>query len=407
MTAPVPEDHFCLRDIPASTVLDGGFVRHILDHPPILMHGGMHFGIRQSRYENAFTQHSLDVEPRQPDSHGVTHYPEADLEARALAAMYRLHGHPVLLMPSQPGALDGIFCTDSDKSFQQLTKLADGRYEAGPVLSIMPRFTHEERQSEVPWKERLLRTSVQNPDPAGQRRIVQMAHAMEFGDTRVVFHHIPGAEGGVVLAGLAETTELAMGRSTQEGHREFADYLHEYVNAAIQVITIHLRQPFYHMDTTGPTAKGGHLFTHSAAYTPESWDTLKALFGDKLVEIPLDDIQSGFGGNATSFGRRIYMSDAVSDRAVQMITERGYDVILTPIPHTMKGGGGHRCMTSTNPHYYIQEGYHPDLHHGTNGMVWQVTIDYQADRITLYERGQDGKLSNGTDISHVVSSEEW
>lgn len=397
-------EHFCsLCDIAEGTIVRQDTVVRLLDAPPILMHGGAFFGIRESKFENAYTQSSLISHSRSADADGIEHYPEADLEARALAAVYRLHGHPVTFMLPQPGSTDGIFCTDSDKTFQKITQHPDGSWEFGRALSLLPVFTHEERQLEVPWKERLLRTTLANPNAQARREIHHMHAPLEFGDTRVVFHKTAGHATGFVLAGIAESNEIAMGRSTQEGHDEFADYLKRFIDPALDVFTIHLRQPFYHMDTAGPNATGGHMFTHPSAYTPESWDLLKQLFGDKLVEIPLEDVGQAFGGNATCFGSRIYISNAISDRAVSILLEHGYDVILTPIPHTMKGGGGHRCMTSVNPHFYVSGGYDLSFDSRRNGQLSRVSIDYQTALITYTTRAANGQWSETQDISSIVS----
>lgn len=255
------------------------------------------------------------------------------------------------------------------------------------MVTLHPVFTHEKRQVEAPWKERLTRTTLENPDKNARRLILHMHHPMEFGDTRVVFHKTAGKPTGFVLAGIAESNEVAVGRSTEEGHRQFEDYLQEHVDLGIEVVTIHLRQPFYHMDTSGPTGTGGHMFTNRAAYAPQSWELLRHIFGDKLVELPLADIGQAFGGNATCFGNRIYISDAISDTASKMIAERGYDVILTPIRTTMKGGGGHRCMTSVNPHIYVPGGYDLGFDGSRSGTISRVTVDYRTGRITL--EGED------------------
>lgn len=397
-----PETFAILNDHPEGDIITDDALQSLLCTPPILMHSGAYFGIKSSRFENAYTKQSLDVEPRHPAEDGIAYYPEADMEARALGAVYRHFGHDVTYILPQPGAIDGIFCTDSDKTFQGVTP-TEGGWKFGRTLSILPRFTHEIRQLEVPWKERLLAATQHHPDPMARRHIVQMKHQLEFGDTRVAFHRTKGKESGFVLAGIAESNEIAIGRSTLNGHEELRGYLKEHIAPELDVVTIHLKQPFYHMDTSGPNTFGGHMFTHPAAYAPESWDTLKQIFGDKLVELPLEDIGLRFGGNATNFGNRIHVSAAISERTARIMAEHGYDVILTPIPHTMLSGGGHRCMTSVNPHIYVPGGYDIALDSSRSGTVWKVDIDYAKATIHMGELEANGKITHAHDLTHTVS----
>jgi N-dimethylarginine dimethylaminohydrolase len=404
---PIGPEHFVsLCDTAAGTNVAQATLDGWLATPPIIMHAGAYFGIRDTKFENAYTKHSLVEHVRPADIQGIEHYPEADMEARALASMYRLHGHPVTYMLPQSGSADGIFSTDSDKTFQKAEQQADGSWTMGQVVSLLPVFTHQERQIEAPWKERLLRTTHGNPNKSAHRIICHMTNPMEFGDTRIAFHKTAGKSTGFILAGIAESNEIALGRSTTAGHRQFEGFVQEHVSKDIEVVTIHLKQPFYHMDTSGPNCTGGHMFTHRSAYAPESWDVLQQIFGDKLVELPLEDIGHAFGGNATCFGSRVYISDALSDTAMAMIAERGYDVTLTPIRYTMKGGGGHRCMTAVNPHIYVPGGY--DLGHDESrtGSISRVVVDYQTGGMLLEQRNSSGAWESVQELDGLVTEHD-
>src|SRR5690606_3679942 len=100
-----------------------------------------------------------------------------------------------------------------------------------------------------------------------------------FGDTRLIFS---GCAERFVLAGLAEDKRVntsdsivTIGRSTTEGHAEFEQVLQTHIDPTLRVHTIRLRQPFYHMDTTGIPTRDGVFFTNRAAYAPESWALLQ------------------------------------------------------------------------------------------------------------------------------------
>lgn len=393
-----------LFDLPEGTEVDLAGLRERLNKPGILMHSGIYFGIRATESENAHTKKALAELCEagvKPNKHGIYEFPEADLEVHALAAVYSFFGHKVTMMPAQYGAIDGIFSTDSDKTFQLASPTDDKRWVMGKILSITPRFTHESRQVEEPWKRKLLETTLAHHDPKARRRIIQMAKPMEFGDTRVIFHKVSGKDKPFILAGVAETNEMAIGRSTPEGHKEFEGYLKEYLHPDIEVVTVYLRQPFYHMDTTGPRGNGGHLFTNQKAYQPKSWELLQSLFGDGLVELPFEDIADAFGGNATNFGKRMHISDKISEQSIRILREHGYDVILTPIEHTMLGGGGHRCMTSINPHIYVPGGYDSEMlgmDFSKTGHLFKVNIDYEVSGIVFGEINSQNQMVNDVDL---------
>ncbi len=371
-----PADFVNLNDIQEGTQLSDATMQRLCEKPSLIMTGGHFLQIESSPFENKFTADALEKSGYQDLGEMGKN------EQRALTAIYRRNGHHVTVMLPSPNDYDGIFSTDSDKTFQHAKRSEDGlTWIVGKVFSICPVFTHKRRQPEVEWKKKLLATSI-------RRDTIQMENAMEFGDTRIVFHELNNGakDGGFVLAGIAESNEIAVGRSTIEGHREFENHLKQRLGESVKVHTIELKQPFYHFDTTGIVGTKGEFFTNPIAFTAEGWKKINEIFGDKVVIVPEHDMEM-FLGNGTCFAENIYTSDKISDEAIEILASHGYNVYMTPIDSTYQSGGGHRCMTSVNPDMYIEGGYQVDLNkYPARGEVYKVTAEHETNRIFLKKR---------------------
>ncbi|MEM7617196.1 MAG: hypothetical protein AAF195_02310 [Pseudomonadota bacterium] len=318
----------------------------------------------------------------------IFYLPQTDLTVRALAALYRENGHNVNILLSKEGLYDAQYSTDQNKTITALKKdQNDNSFTSQKTYSFFPNFTHESRQGEVQLKKDGMKNL--------GHEFIDMKEKIEFGDTRFCLYGTEKHPKGFILAGIAENKSLdnglameTVGRSTEEAHEELRNTLQE-IGLDIDVITIELKQPFYHIDTTGVPTAHGHFFTCKEAYTDESWQKLQDIYDDKLINLPKKDIADAFGGNGICFGNEIYISDIISNETINKMTELGYNVNLMPIPFTMASGGGHRCMTSAHHFYPIGEGnnlsqYRPKLPAG-KGQVKQVSIN---DLSNTKERGR-------------------
>lgn len=424
-----PEHFVSMNDIPAGTVVPERVLANMLRTPHIVMQSAAFAGVINTASENYHTKYFWATTPYKPAPDGIVYVPEAELNMRALAAMYRYQGHHVTVLPPHPGDIDGHYSTDSNKSFQAVKYVGSDRtgqshWEFQKPVAISPNYTHESRQPEAVHKKRYLETTYLNPHASAHRILLQMKNKMEFGDTRIPFLRAAGSDRQYILAGIAmrETMDIAegklhedvIGRSTLEGHREFEQYLQQHVDEHLTVQTVYLKQPFYHMDTTGVITQNFHFFTHRAAYgsssdgTSDSWCMLQDLFGEKLVEVPFEDIDKRFGGNATSFGDQIYISDQVSLKTAQIMASMGYDVNLTPVQFTIASGGGHRCMTSVDyvcPDRPVDTGLAEQLLHKQRtggGSIRRVTVDYQTEVLTL-QALEHGTWVSIAELTHLAT----
>lgn len=410
-----PEHFMSAYDLPKGTILTESQLQEIIKKPGIVMQSAAFAGVANTPSENAHTIAFLARNNR-PTKDGVVYTPEAELNMRTLAALYRHHGHQVTILPPTPGLIDQHYSTDSNKNFQFAKKAGKNEegeqlWELTKPLALSPNFTHESRQGEAVHKRRYLKTTSRNPNQDAQRTLIQMENKMEFGDTRIALLPHPKTGKPFILAGLAATETInidgrdkeVIGRSTKEGHEEFQRHINQHIDPNIEVVTVELKQPFYHMDTTGVVTQDGHFFTCKEAYSEKSWEDLTKLFGNKLVEVPLEDIDKGFGGNATSFGNEIYISDKVSMETAELMASKGFNVNMTPIPWTIASGGGHRCMTSVN-HIAPEDGISVKIDNNRQGAIRIAEIDYGTEEIILKEYDRESKgWRQIADLTNTVS----
>ena len=345
-----PERRVKSKPSKATTHLERDKVKQQLITPDIIMKSGAAAGVAVTPNENDWTRSFLrkwfkQLKRQGKPSDGVLiQLPRTAHEVNALAAIYRKRGHKVDILPPTKGLIDGHYSTDTDKSMRYIPfRKKIGKWVMNRTHSIIMKFTHSARTGELAPKRKFIK------ETRPEHIIYELPYSLEGGDTRIIT--IPSR--GIILLGDAETKLThagnktpTIGRSSEQGRRAFTDYVHTHISPKISIETVELRQPFYHMDTAGIPTIGGHFFTNKKIFTDASWKKLQGIFGDKLVEIPYNDLKKHFAGNGTNFGREIYTSTLVSEKAIQAMTSRGYNVTMTSIDNAMCSGGGHRCMTS-------------------------------------------------------------
>jgi len=103
-------------------------------------------------------------------------------------------------------------------------------------------------------------------------------------------------------------------------------------------------QRFYHMDTALSPLPGGEVM-----YLPEAFSAAgRAIIRDRVPRhqhIVLDPADAcRLAANTVCLARRLVMSDC-SDHLRGELTERGYDVVTTPLPSFRRSGGSAFCLT--------------------------------------------------------------
>jgi lysine-ketoglutarate reductase/saccharopine dehydrogenase-like protein (TIGR00300 family) len=195
---------------------------------------------------------------------------------------------------------------------------------AGLVLGntvVLSRFFHPERQGEEPYFQQW------------------------FEDQGYTVHVLPKSlpfegAGDALLDRVGRWLWAGYGfRSELDSHPYLAKWLD------VEVLSLRLAdRRFYHLDTCFCPLADGYLL-----YYPPAFDT----YSNRMIElrvpaekrIPVDEVDAvNFACNSVNIDRVVVMNKA-SDRLKQMLGDRGFTVVETPLTEFLKAGGAAKCLT--------------------------------------------------------------
>jgi N-dimethylarginine dimethylaminohydrolase len=145
------------------------------------------------------------------------------------------------------------------------------------------------------------------------------------------FAYLPGAHGGLVLAGHGFRTETAAHAEAQEVFGR-------------PVVSLRLVDPrFYHLDVA-LAALDDHTITYlPSAFSPASQRVLRELFPDAVIASEADALT--FGLNLVSDGRHVVLAGEATGLA-QRLADAGYEPVPVELGEFKKGGGGVKCCVA-------------------------------------------------------------
>jgi N-dimethylarginine dimethylaminohydrolase len=215
-------------------------------------------------------------------------------------------GHTVHLLPPRAGLPDMVFA-------------ANGAFTVDGV-AYGARFRYAQRTAEAAahrcWY-----------DEHGWRFVA----GREINEGEGDFTYLPGAYGGVILAGYGFRTEAA-------AHAEAQDVLGR------PVVSLRLVDPrFYHLDLALAALDDATPIYYPDAFSPASQDVLRQLFPGAVV---VDEAEAlGFGLNLVSDGRHVvFGADAVG--LAGRLSTAGYVPLPVDLGELRKGGGGVKCCVA-------------------------------------------------------------
>jgi N-dimethylarginine dimethylaminohydrolase len=145
------------------------------------------------------------------------------------------------------------------------------------------------------------------------------------------FAYLPGAYGGIVLAGYGFRTDPA-------AHAEAQEVLGR------PVISLRLVDPaFYHLDTALAALDDRHVTYYPEAFSPASQRVLAQLFPDAVLADRED--AEAFGLNLVSDGRHVILNT----EAVAMghkVRDAGYLPVHVDLSELKRGGGSVKCAVA-------------------------------------------------------------
>ncbi|WP_229067363.1 dimethylargininase [Actinoplanes sp. DH11] len=163
---------------------------------------------------------------------------------------------------------------------------------------------------------------------AGRWRFVAPEHVNEGeGD----FAYLPGAYGGIVLAGYGFRTDPA-------AHAEAQEVLGR------PVVSLKLVDPaFYHLDTALAALDDRHVTYYPDAFSPASQRVLAQLFPDALLADRED--AEAFGLNLVSDGRHVILNTEASAMG-RKVRDAGYLPVHVNLSELKRGGGSVKCAVA-------------------------------------------------------------
>lgn len=138
----------------------------------------------------------------------------------------------------------------------------------------------------------------------------------------------------------------AEGRSDKRAH----DFLS--VETGIDVVSLEVKRPFFHIDTTLAALPQGHLLYYPGGFTQEAFATLikkgiedvKLDPDEYLIEVTEEEALL-YACNLIYLGNKVVMTTC-GDRLPNILTQKGYEVFTTDLSCFIQAGGGPHCLTN-------------------------------------------------------------
>jgi N-dimethylarginine dimethylaminohydrolase len=215
-------------------------------------------------------------------------------------------GHAVHVLDPQPGLPDMVYA-------------ANGAFSVdGTVYGA--RFRYPQRAAEAAAHQVFYRGGAW-----------AFADALHVNEGEGDFAYLPGAYGGLILAGYGFRTEPA-------AHAEAQELLGR------PVISLKLVDPaFYHLDTALAALDDRHVTYYPEAFSAASQRILRQLFPDAVIADRGD--AEAFGLNLVSDGRHVILNTEAVGMA-DKIRAAGYVPVPVELSELKRGGGSVKCAVA-------------------------------------------------------------
>jgi N-dimethylarginine dimethylaminohydrolase len=233
-------------------------------------------------------------------------------EWRRLHATLRDLGARIELVPPVADLPDLVFTANS-------AVVLDG-------TALLARFRHPERQGEEPHYEAAFRSL--------------QAHGLVDAVRKLPDDIVLEGAGDCVWDGSRQLFWMGYGpRSSNAAVPVVADTF------GVDVVALELADArFYHMDTALRPLPGGEVIYFPAAFSAQSLRAIRdRVAADDRIEIAIEDA-GRLAANAVCVGDAVVTSEC-SETLRDVLRERGYRVVATPLPSFLRSGGGAFCLT--------------------------------------------------------------
>jgi len=232
----------------------------------------------------------------------------------------------IILLEPLEELFDQVFTADGSLS------LVDGRYH----FSFLSQFTHPKRCEESNVHKNVIATQFPSCE------LISFETASEgSGD------NIYDSFRDVYWSGFNTALDNpAQGRSDRQSHQQLQEY------SGIQVNSIQVIRPFFHVDTCFASLNKGHILLYKNGIDGASYDMLleKGFYelgldpAKYLIEISSKAAHQ-YACNVINIGNKIVMAKC-GNQLPNTLRKLGYEVFEVDVSYFIKAGGGPHCLTN-------------------------------------------------------------
>jgi N-dimethylarginine dimethylaminohydrolase len=214
-------------------------------------------------------------------------------------------GHEVVVLPPGDDLPDMVFAANGAFSVDGVVLGARFKYPQRAAEAVAHRAFYESRTQQ--WR-------FVAPDAVNEGE----------GD----FAYVPGAHGGLILAGYGFRTEPAAHREAQEA-----------LGRAVVSLRL-VDERFYHLDTALAAIDDANIIYYPAAFSEASQVVLRRLFPDAILTTEAEAL--AFGLNLVSDNHNVLLNTESAPLAARLAV-RGYHSVPVDLSELKKGGGSIKC----------------------------------------------------------------
>ena len=245
-----------------------------------------------------------------------------------------------VVMNADPKNPDQVFTADPSLSFKT---------EQGQLITIFSRFSNENRQAEVDNQVAFFETKKPGNVLINSHFRTEGTGDNVYDPFRDVFWsgytNTPGREGAT------------SGRSDKRAHNTLS------YATGVEVISLEVRKPFFHIDTCLAPLPSGHVVCYKGGMSEADFEKMQKNAFDRfglprheyLIEVSESDAAK-LACNLRCVGNTIVMPECSQDLQ-NKLTEIGYKVITTDMSQFIHTGGAVHCLTNNINETRIKGGY--------------------------------------------------
>lgn len=264
-----------------------------------------------------------------------------------MRTIFKAAGAQILEIEPRPEMPDLVFTADPSLS---LSALPNGTGGAFTALTLLSRFSNEERQEEVGVSHDFFQKNIPG------RKIVNSTHRIE-GSGDNIYDPFRDVYWSGYNPRNASREMASFGRSDIQAHGILQAL------TGVEVNSLAVKKPFYHVDLSVGPLNRGHILHYEGGLLPdgnrrlmsEAFDRFGLSRDEYLIPVSREDAERA-ACNIRCIGNLVVMPSC-SDELQERIRSKGYEVAPTPMYAFFSAGGAVHCTTNEIDQPRIPGGY--------------------------------------------------